>query len=130
VKVQLQAQEWKVFLETLENDPAQIWRLGWNLDYPDASNFAKDVFLSTSSNNHTKWKSAEYDKIVNDAAKLTDNAKRVALYQQAEDILVVKDAVMIPIYWYTRVNMTKPYVKRTYAVSSGDERLEKFDLTK
>jgi oligopeptide transport system substrate-binding protein len=130
VKVQLQAQEWKVFLETLENDPAQIWRLGWNLDYPDASNFAKDVFLSTSSNNHTKWKSAEYDKIVNDAAKLTDNAKRIALYQQSEDILIVKDAVIIPIYWYTRVNMTKPYVKRTYAVSTGDERLEKFDLTK
>lgn len=130
IKVELTTQEWKVFLEALENDPPQIWRLGWNLDYPDANNFARDVFRSTSSNNHTQWKNEEYDKLVDEAAKLTDVNKRLALYQKAEDILVVKDAAIIPIYWYTRVVMTKPYVVRTYADGNGDERFEKWDIKK
>jgi len=130
VKVELTQQEWKVYLKALETDSPQVWRLGWNFDYPDANNFLRDVFRSTSSQNYTKWKNAEFDKLVDEAAKLTDPAKRLALYQQAEDILVVKDAAMIPIYWYTRVVMTKPYVVRTYAQGDGDQRFEKWDVNK
>jgi oligopeptide transport system substrate-binding protein len=130
VKVDFQTQEWKVYLKTLETDSPQIWRLGWNLDYPDANNFLRDVFYSTSTQNYTKWKNSDFDKLVDDAAKETNNAKRVELYAKAEDILVMKDAAIIPIYWYTRVSMTRPYVHRTFSVSSGDERFEKWDIQK
>lgn len=130
IKVEVQTQEWKVYLKTLETDSPQVWRLGWNLDYPDANNFLRDTFYSTSSQNYTKWKNADFDKLVDDAAKETNNAKRVELYAKAEDILVMKDVAIIPIYWYTRVSMTKPYVTRTFSVSSGDERLEKWDINK
>jgi len=58
----------------------------------------------------------------------TDLKKRVDLYAQAEKILVYDDAVIIPIYWYTRVTLTKPYVKRTFAASAGDERFEKWEV--
>jgi len=127
VKVELTQQEWKVYLKTLQTDSPQVWRLGWNLDYPDANNFLRDVFYSTSSHNYTKWSNKEFDKIVDDAAKLTDNAKRLALYRQAEDILVVKEAAMIPIYWYGRSTVTKPYVTRTFSVGA-DERFENWDI--
>jgi oligopeptide transport system substrate-binding protein len=130
VKVDVQTQEWKVFLKTLQTDSPQIWRLGWNADYPDANNFDREVFRSDSGQNYTKWKSDEYDKLVDEAARESNTAKRVALYRQAEDILVSKDAALIPIYWYTRLTMTKPYVQRTFSLSSGDERLEKWDMTK
>jgi oligopeptide transport system substrate-binding protein len=130
VKVEVQTQEWKVYLKTLQSDSPQVWRLGWNLDYADANNFLRDTFYSTSSQNYTKWKNEDFDKLVDQAAKETDNAKRVDLYAKAEDILVMKDAAIIPIYWYTRVSMTKPSVKRTFSVSSGDERLEKWDIQK
>ncbi len=130
VKVELSTQEWKVYLKTLQTDSPQVWRLGWNFDYPDANNFVRDVFRSTSSQNYTKWKNADFDKLVDEAAKLTDNAKRLALYQKAEDILIVKEAAIIPIYWYTRVTLTKPYVQRTFAQGDGDQRFEKWDVTK
>ena len=55
------------------------------------------------------------------AATETDPAKRIDLYAQAEEILVKTDAVIGPIYWYTNVELTKPYVTRTYAII-GDER--------
>ena len=64
------------------------------------------------------------------AAKETDPAKRVDLYAQAEEILVKTDAVMIPIYWYTTLSVTKPYVTRTYSVVGGQQHFEFWDINK
>ena len=95
---------------------------------PHASNFLKDVFYSTSDNNHTKWGNPEFDALVDQALKETDEAKARELYAKAEEILVAKDAAIIPIYWYTRVTLTKPYVKRTFSVLGGLEHIEKWDI--
>lgn len=130
VSIEITAQEWQVFLQTRKTDPPQIWRFGWCQDYPDANNFARDVFRSTSSQNDTRWGSEAFDKLVDEAALETDLAKRLDLYRQAENILVLEDAAVIPIYWYTRVGVTKPYVTRTFAVGAGDERYEKWDINK
>lgn len=129
VDVNLVTQEWKVYLETLDEDPPQVWRLGWCSDYPDASNFAKDVFRSDSGNNHTRWVNEEFDKIVDEAARETDLGKRKELYLQAEKILIEDEAVIIPIYWYTEVNLTKPYVTRTFG-AGGQESFEKWSMNK
>ncbi len=130
IKVDLQTQEWKVFLKTLQADAPQVWRLGWCQDYADADSYDREVMRSDSQQNYGKFNNPEFDKLVDQAAKETDVAKRVALYRQAEDILVNKDAAIIPIYWYTRVQMTKPYVTRTFSQTGGDERLEKWDINK
>ncbi len=128
VDVKLETQEWKVYLNTLNTDPPQVWRLGWCQDYPHASNFLKDVFYSTSDNNHTKWGNPEFDRLVDQALRETDESKARELYAQAEDILVAKDAAIIPIYWYTSVAVTKPYVKRTFSVLGGLDHIEKWDI--
>jgi oligopeptide transport system substrate-binding protein len=127
VDVNLVTQEWKVYLDTLDNDPPQVWRLGWCYDYPDASNFAKDVFRSDSGNNHTHWGSDAYDELVDEAAMETDLQARHDLYVQSEKLLVEDEAVIIPIYWYTLVEITKPYVTRTYG-TGGQQRYEKWTL--
>jgi oligopeptide transport system substrate-binding protein len=129
VKVNLVTQEWKVFLETLEQDPPQIWRNGWCDDYPDASNFARDVFRSDSGNNHTRWVNEEYDELVDQAARETDPELRHDLYVQSEKLLVEEDAAIIPIYWYTRVEVSKPYVTRTFG-AGGQEAFEKWTIDK
>jgi oligopeptide transport system substrate-binding protein len=125
----IQPQEWKVYLQILEEDPPQIWRLGWCDDYPDASNFAKDVFHSDSGNNYTGWSNDEFDELVDEAALETDLKKRHDLYVEAEKILVGEDAAIIPLYWYTNVQMTKPYVDRTYG-AGGQEAFEKWTMDK
>jgi oligopeptide transport system substrate-binding protein len=130
VTVEIATQEWKVFLETRKTDAPQIFRFAWCKDYPDASNFAKDVFRSNSSQNDGKYNNPEYDKLVDQAALETDLAKRLELYRQAETLLNVNDAGIIPIYWYTRVVLTKPYVTRTFAAGAGDERWEKWSINK
>ena len=139
INVQVVNQEFAVYLDTIKSlDTPQVWRLGWCLDYPDANNFDREVFAANGSSNPTDasgapaggvmWKNDEYERLVNEAAVELDPAKRVDLYAQAEDILVNTDAVIIPIYWYTNLDMTKPYVTRTYS-STGHEAYEKWDMT-
>jgi len=129
VKVQVSAQEWKVFLNTLSNDPPQVFRSGWCKDYADENNFTRDIFNSASGQNNEKYTSKDFDKLTDDAAVLADPAKRLTLYQQAEELLVKTDAAIAPIYWYTSVALTKPYIKRTYSLGQGDDRFEKWSVS-
>jgi len=138
VNVKLVNQEGRVWLDTIKSrNTPQIYRVGWCMDYPDANNFDRD-FAGVNGNQNPadksgepyggfNWKNEEYEKIVREAAIETDPAKRVELYAQAEQIALVDDAIMIPLYWYTNLDLTKPYVTRTYA-SGGQEAFEKWDI--
>jgi oligopeptide transport system substrate-binding protein len=137
VNVKLVNQEFRVYLDTIQSrDTPQIWRLGWCLDYPDANNFDRDNNTVGGSQNPAEngepyggfnWKNEEYERLVLEAAQEPDPAKRVELYAQAEQIAIVDDAIMIPLYWYTNLDLTKPYVIRTYS-SDGKESFEKWDI--
>ena len=137
VTVKLVNQEWAVYLATTKSaDTPQIWRMGWCPDYPDANNYDREVFAPNGSANPVTngqpsgglfWNDPAYNTLLDQAAVETDNTKRVDLYAQAEQILVNTDAVIIPIYWYARNTVTKPYVVRTYGVG-GSEEFAKWDI--
>jgi oligopeptide transport system substrate-binding protein len=138
LNVKVVNQEWKVYLVTTKTkDTPQIFRMGWCDDYPDANNFDREVFSVNGSMNPAdasgktvggvNWTNQQYEDLVKQAAVETDPAKRVDLYAQAEEILVKTDAAIAPIYWYTNLDMTKPYVTRTYA-SSTRQYYEKWDI--
>jgi oligopeptide transport system substrate-binding protein len=138
INVKLTNQEFRVYLQTLlTKDAPQVWHAGWNLDYPDANNFTREVFAVGGSRNPAEkgmpvggvqWKNDKFEELVKKAAVEMDPAKRVELYAQAEQILVYDDAVIIPIYWYTNVQMTQPWIKRTFSVQSPSERYEKWEV--
>ena len=50
-----------------------------------------------------------------------DPDKRKELYKRAETILSEEVAALAPIYHYTRVTLTKPYVDRTVATFGGQQ---------
>lgn len=137
VNVKVVNQEWKVFLVTTKSKATpQIWRAGWCQDYPDANNFDRDVFAVAGANNPAEngepfggvnWKNPIFEDIVTRAAVETDPAKRVEMYAEAEKIMNWDDAIMIPIYWYTKVGLTKPYVVRTFGLG-GAQAFEKWDI--
>lgn len=138
LNVKLQNEEWNVYLNHVQSrDTPQIWRLGWILDYPDANNFTREVFAVGGNDNPAEngvpygginWKNDKFEQLVRLAAVEPDPKKRVELYSQAEQILVWDDAAIIPIYWYTRPQLTKSYVTRTYSLI-GYEHFEKWDVT-
>jgi oligopeptide transport system substrate-binding protein len=129
VDVQLSNQEWKVYLKTIQEDAPQIWRLGWCSDYAHANNFIKEVFgTGGHEESATNINSEEMDELLAQAAFVADPAEAADLYAQAETIMVYDIAEIIPIYFYTGVGVTKPYVDRTFGVG-GQQYFEKWDIT-
>jgi len=74
------------------------------------------------------WTNPTFEQLTREAAVEKDPAKRQDMYAQAEEILVWTDAAIIPIYFYTRNTVTKPYINRTFSLS-GHEALEKWSIT-
>lgn len=116
--------DWGTYLDNLAKDPPPLFRMGYCGSYPDAHNFAYDAWHSGSPYNFTKWSSAQYDQLVEQAARETDVLKRRNLYSRAEKILVEQDAVIIPLIWSQRASLTRPRVERTYATMEGYDRIE------
>lgn len=126
IKVQLQTQEWKVYLNTQQKDASQVFRLGWCQDYNDESDFIVETFTTGQPQNYGKYSNADFDKLAAAAAVEQDATKRLDDYKQLETTLVKTDAAIAPIYWYTTVVLTKPYVHRTYGLDT--ERWEKWTM--
>ncbi|MGZ3701027.1 MAG: peptide ABC transporter substrate-binding protein, partial [Bdellovibrionota bacterium] len=66
---------------------------------------------SYSGNNYTQWKSAEYDKLIADAAGESSKPKRLALYKKAQVLLLEKDTVIIPLFVDALNVLVSPTVK-------------------
>lgn len=97
ITVELKNEEWKVYLKSLQTNPSQIYRMGWQADYPDPDNFL-NLMTSFSENNHTGWGNAEFDRLIAEGAAELDPAKRVELYKKAQKILVETDIPVFPVY--------------------------------
>jgi len=126
-EVRVNAQDWKGYLQTLRDDPPNIFRLGYCAYFPEQASFAQ-VFTSKSPANFTRWANATYDQLVDAAARQVDVTQRRALYRSAEKILIEENAVIVPLWWSERATLTQPNVRRSYAITDGYERLETWEL--
>ena len=109
VEVQLVNQDWKVYLDSMNNLDYQIARSGWIGDYVDPNNFL-ECFLSNSGNNRTGYASEEFDGLLAKANRTLDETARFAVLQEAERLLL-EDCPFAPVYFYTRIYLKSPEVK-------------------
>lgn len=86
------------YINRLRTNPPEMYQLGWGADYNDPDNFLKALFHSNSEFNFGHFNDREFDRLVDEAARLTDPAKRQILYIQAERILAEQEAGLIPLY--------------------------------
>ena len=125
----IKQQEFQQYLEFLgppPNDDVDVFRLGWIGDFVDAINFL-ELWTCESGNNNTNWCSEEYDAKIEEARTTVDNDARFELYGEAEEIMFGENGEMpvIPIYFYTFVNLEKEAVKDSFSVNL----LNQTDLT-
>lgn len=119
---------WETFLDQVRVDPPPLFRMGYCGSYPDAANFAYDVFHSGSPFNFTRWSSKQYDQLLDQAARETDVLRRRQLYARAEKLLVEDQAVIIPLLWTQRASLTRARVQRSYAIAEGYDRIEQWRI--
>jgi len=86
--------------------------MGWLADYPDPDNFLRQSDIITRLH-YVGWHDADYDRLVEEAARTTDRVKRMTMYRQADRLLVEEQALVLPIsYGFSHeVNLIKPWVK-------------------
>jgi oligopeptide transport system substrate-binding protein len=109
VSVALRNEEWKVMLKNYRDGHFQVMRFGQVADYNHASTFL-DLFLSGNPQNQTGWADAEFEKLMHQAARATDRTESTRLYRKAERVAVAGMS-RIPLYFYTKLNLVKPWVK-------------------
>jgi oligopeptide transport system substrate-binding protein len=104
-----QGSEFATFLQQRHAGAYQVSRNGWGADYPHASNQLEGLFTCGGGNNDEQWCSPEFDKLVQDAAVEADQDKQIALYKQAQEILM-GEAVIIPFRFSARPYLMKPWL--------------------
>jgi oligopeptide transport system substrate-binding protein len=104
VHVELQKQEWKVYLNSLSSLDYDFARSSWVGDYNDPNTFI-DCFVSGGGNNRTGWSSKKYDDLVAAAALEADSSKRSKIFQQAEEILLNQGTPICPLYYYVGIQI-------------------------
>ena len=109
IEAELRNLEWGVFLDSLHKQDYVVARSGWIGDYPDPNTFL-DMFVTDGTNNQTGWSNASYDGLIKQAAEERDPEKRLALFLQAEEILL-DEIPIIPFHFSVSKNLVRPGVK-------------------
>ncbi|MFZ5953052.1 MAG: ABC transporter substrate-binding protein, partial [Candidatus Rifleibacteriota bacterium] len=113
IKCRIRELDFGPHLQSVESGEAAFFRMGWTVDYPDPDSFLYTLFHSSNIGhgyNFPGLNNPELDKLLDQARFETENEKRVALYRQAER-LIVDEAPWVFLYFYTTHLLRQPQVK-------------------
>ncbi|MFZ6026708.1 MAG: peptide ABC transporter substrate-binding protein [Chloroflexota bacterium] len=87
-----------------------LFSAGWCADYPDPENFADVLFHTDAEQNDSHYTNPELDALLEQARVEPDVARRMQLYQQAEQIIVHDAPVLFTVHDINRI-LVKPYLQ-------------------
>lgn len=129
VKIKIEStSDFPQFLDRVDRGEYQISAMGWSGDYNDPMTFF-DMFTTGNGNNPGKWSNKDYDALVDKVRKETDFNKRLELFKQMEEILVVKDAGIAPMVYRDKHLFLQNYVKGLQAPLFGMDYEIKYAYT-
>ncbi len=102
--------EWAVFQKRVDDQDFQLGGLAWIGDYNDPSTFF-DIWKSDAKIYNIGFNNAEYDQLITNAAKESDDDKRLEMFARAEIILVNEVAAIYPTNYRKRNTFIKKGVK-------------------
>jgi oligopeptide transport system substrate-binding protein len=113
------------YLEQLySGNHGQLFTGCWFADYPDPENFADVLFHTGSTQNNGGYSNPQFDALLEQARVERDVSKRIAMYQQAEQMLVDDAAALFTLH-YLSYQLVKPYV-RGYTFTPIDVPIERY----
>ncbi|TGV25898.1 peptide ABC transporter substrate-binding protein, partial [Mesorhizobium sp. M00.F.Ca.ET.186.01.1.1] len=105
VNIEIRTAEWKVFNDDVQNGKYDFGIWLWGADFNDPINFLEIFKDKTVGTNDAAWENEQYRKLIVDSYLELDTAKRNAIMQQAEQILM-DEMPIAPIYYGVR-----PYIQ-------------------
>ena len=86
VKAKIVSYEWGDYRKRVQAGEHQMAQLGWTGDNGDPDNFFVPL-AACSSKNAAQWCNKEFDDLITKAAKITNQAERTKLYEQAQVVM-------------------------------------------
>ncbi|WP_370872553.1 ABC transporter substrate-binding protein [Paenibacillus zeirhizosphaerae] len=123
VKVNIQSPEWATYLDDLKaGEKDDMYMLGWTGDNGDPDNFIYTLLDKDTipGNNRSFYVNEELHKVLVEAQQETDQAKRTALYEKAQEI-IKKDAPWIPLVHTTPLMAARSDLKGYTPSPTGTE---------
>jgi ABC-type transport system substrate-binding protein len=111
VKIKIENLDFNFYYQQLfSGNHGQIFDGGWCADYPDPENFADVLFHSNVPQNFGGYSNPELDTLLEAARIEPDVTKRIAMYQEAERI-IVNDAPVLFTTHSLSYQLVQSYVK-------------------
>jgi ABC-type transport system substrate-binding protein len=113
VTLRIKPVDFPALIEAIRH-PGQVplFILGWEADFPDASNFLTVLLHSRSrdTNNHTFYSNPEVDRLLDEADATLDEPRRLELFRRAET-LILADAPWVPLFHPVSFAVRHPRVR-------------------
>jgi oligopeptide transport system substrate-binding protein len=109
-KINVKIQPFDRKLELEANGEFQMSYQGWGADYNDPMTFL-DLWESESPFNTGGYKNERYDQLINQAQTETDSGRRMDLLIEAERLLIMKDAGVVPMFFQGITRLIEPFIK-------------------
>lgn len=111
IRLEVEAQEWKVYLDSLKNGAYQLSFDGWSFPVP-----LQFYSLLTTGNSasYNRWSNADYDALVRAAHATSSEDTRRELYLQLEQLLA-REMPVIPVYFNASAHLVRPEVQGWHA---------------
>lgn len=106
------------FDELFAGNKGHIFSAGWCADYPDPQNFLDILYHSQSRQNLSEYKDTAVDTLLEQARLERDTETRLALYAEAERLIVAAAPVVFVSHSASAV-LVKPYVSNYQLVPIG-----------
>jgi len=102
----------------------QIFTGGWCADYPDPENFADVLLHSTAEHNHGHYNNPQVDALLEEARVEQDPERRIALYQEAEQLIVEDAPLLFTVHSISYV-LVAPHIQG-YQLTPVDVPIERY----
>lgn len=112
---ELQPYDFKSYVQKLKSQDFELALFGWNAGFPDAVNFL-DVF---TTGGYAKFANDKYDAAV--AKAKAGDARAI---KEAQEIIVSREHVMIPLYQDVQLALVQPKIKG-YELANGYLKFDK-----
>lgn len=126
IDVELYNLSWPAYLDARKRGDFDIARASWIADFPDPENFLEN-FESGCARNHSSFSDARFDALMSKSRLTPERGARLRELAAAEERLT-SVAAMIPIYFYSRLNLVSPSVANWHANALDYRNWQDIDL--
>jgi oligopeptide transport system substrate-binding protein len=110
------------FFERLQDDPPQIFSMGWIADYPGPNDFLGILLGTGASNNYGRWSSPAFDAALAEALAATDATTARNAFDKAEGI-VRDEAPTLPLTYGVNWSLARDGLLGAYDSGLGIIRM-------